>query len=120
MNESSRREVQSQFELFVRAFNANDEHTMWRCFVWPFTEIQGHEILFRYKPESPLAELKSTMNWFYSQIISLDIHASADTAHVIAHTARLDSIKLVTSEMRTMYVFKKIDGEWKILLMSQL
>lgn len=120
MNENSRNEVRSQFELFVKAFNTNDEYTMWRCFVWPYTEVHGSELLLRYKPSSSLSELKATTDWFYSQIISLDIHASLDTAHVIAHTARLDSVKHVTGEMSTMYVFKKISGEWKIFLMSLL
>lgn len=93
---------------------------MWRCFVWPYTEVQGIELLLRYKPVSSLAELKATANWFYSQIIALDVHASLDTAHVVAHTARLDSVMHVTDEMRTMYIFKKIGGEWKIFLISQL
>ena len=76
--------------------------------------------MLRYKPSSSLSELKATTDWFYSQIISLDIRASTDTAHGMAHTARLDSVKHVTSEMSTMYVFKKISGEWKIFLMSEL
>lgn len=120
MSNASRTEVQTQFELFVKAFNSNDEYTMWRCFVWPYTEIQGSELLLRYKPIAPLAELKASTNWFYSQIISLDIHASLDTAHVFAHTDRLDSVKRVTGEMSTMYIFKKISGEWKIFLISEL
>jgi hypothetical protein len=120
MHTLARAEVQTQFESFIKAFNANNEYDMWRCFVWPYTEIQGHELLLRYKPMAPLSEVKSSLNWFYSQIISLDIHASEDTAHVIAHTARLDSIKIVTAEVSTLYIFKKISGEWKIFLISQL
>ena len=120
MNSHTRAEVQTQFELFVKAFNANSEYEMWRCFVWPYTEIQGNELLLRYKPTAPLSEVKSALNWFYSQIISLDIHASDDTAHVIAHTARLDAMKVVTAESSTLYIFKKISGEWKIFLISEL
>ena len=120
MSNVTRAEVQAQFELFVKAFNTNDEYAMWRCFVWPYTEIQGSELLLRYKPIAPLAELKATYNWYYSQIVTLDIHASVDSAHVIARTARLDSVKQVTGEMSTMYIFKKISGDWKIFLMSEL
>lgn len=93
---------------------------MWRCFVWPYTEIQGNELLLRYKPIAPLSEVKTSLNWFYSQIIALDIRASDNTAHVIAQTARLDSVKTMTAESSTMYIFKKLDGEWKIFLISEL
>lgn len=120
MSNGTRNEVQTQFELFIKAFNTNDEHTMWRCFIWPYTEIQGNELLLRYKPIAPLAELKTTYNWYYSQIITIDIHESLHTAHVIARTARLDSVKHVTSEISTMYIYKKISGEWKIFLISEL
>ncbi|MFN5060538.1 MAG: hypothetical protein ACK5GU_11535 [Chloroflexota bacterium] len=120
MHAHARTEVQTQFELFVKAFNANNEYEMWRCFTWPYTEIQGNELLLRYKPTASLSEVKKASNWFYSQIISLDIHASADTAHVIAHTARLDAVKIVTAETSTMYIFKKMSGEWKIFLISEL
>lgn len=120
MSSVARTEVQTQFESFVKAFNTNDEYTMWRCFVWPYTEVQGPELLLRYKPMAPLSELKATNNWFYSQIITIDIHASLETAHVIARTARLDAVKHVTGEISTMYIFKKISGEWKIFLISEL
>lgn len=120
MHSHERAEVQTQFESFVKAFNANNEYDMWRCFVWPYTEIQGNELLLRYKPIAPLSDVKTSLNWFYSQIISLDIYASDDTAHVIAYTARLDAVKVVTAESSTMYVFKKMNGEWKIFLISEL
>ncbi len=120
MNTIARTEVQAQFEVLIKAFNTNDEYTMWRCFVWPYTEIQGNELLLRYKPIAPLVELKATSNWFYSQIVTIDIVASSDTAHVSARTTRLDSLKQVNGEMSTLYIYKKISSEWKIFLISEL
>lgn len=119
MSNASRAEVQAQFEQLVKAFNTNDEHMMWRCFVWPYTEIQGNDLTLRYAPVSSLATLKASTNWFYSQIATLDIHATAQTAYVIANIVRLDSIKHVIGEVSTLYVYKKISGEWKILLISE-
>lgn len=92
---------------------------MWRCFLWPYTEIQGNDLTLRYAPVSSLATLKASTNWFYSQIAKLDIHANQHTAYVIADIVRLDSIKHVISEVSSLYVYKKVSGEWKILLISE-
>lgn len=120
MHHDARSEVQTQFESFVHAFNTNDEYELWRCFVWPYTEVQGNELILRYKPTAPLSDVKATFNWFYSQIIALDIHASSDSAHVMARTTRLDASKNIVSESSTMYIFKKMSGEWKVFLISEL
>ena len=118
MNNDARAQVQAQFELFVKSFNTNDEYAMWRCFAWPYTDIQGTDITLRYRPIAPLAEVKSSTNWYFGQIASLEIRASDDTAHVLVQLVRLDSFKQSIGDISTLYIYKKIAGEWKIFLIS--
>ncbi len=120
MNKQTPQHVREAFEQYVRSYNAHDDHLYWACFHLPYTIICGDTLVRHAQPECQLDEIKAREGWAYQQIISLQVVAySAYTAHVIVRLVGLNDQKKLMHEHDMVYIYKKIDGAWKIYVVSQ-
>jgi hypothetical protein len=120
VNEELKNEVLATYAAYLRAFNANDIHSIDKLMQYPLAHIDnGRTNLVDTYPFKP-AELVAAKQWHATTDPSCEVFASTEKAHVILRSAnRVRSDGSLIETVSAFYALTRTPSGWKFFAISQ-